>query len=385
MYRYISNFLFPLLKIYNTVISITIQYKYASKKKPSVSKDILITYNSSRLKGAKEIICNAPFKHMYFKADGKVTACCRNDINLFGMVSDTTLTDLWNSKSIETLRENIKDYNLNEGCNYCNTQLESSNFNAVEARLYDEFIPIKQKKHPSEITFEISNQCNLECIMCDGNYSSSIRMNREKLPAIKNLYKADFLETVKDGIPYLKVVRFLGGEPFLITQYIEIIQNIININPACKIYIQTNGTILNNRVKKIIAHKNVHLSISIDSLQKEVYETIRKNGSFDRLMKHVNYFIESAKKYHNVININFCVMTNNWKEVIAMLKFCNINNFTLTYIPVEFPRYLSLRSLNENILNDILVFYSTTEHQQLIDDNKLNGEKLSDLINYKIL
>ncbi len=382
MYYNFINYLYPLKKIYNTLISSTINYKYASKINPSVSESILIAYNKSRLKGPKEIICNAPFKHMYFKADGRVTACCRNDIDLFGIVKDATLADLWNSKSIEFLRDNIKDYNLKEGCNFCNTQLESSNFNAFEGRLYDDVLPVSSKKYPSEMTFEISNQCNLECIMCDGNYSSSIRMNREKLPPLQNHYTEDFINIVKEGIPYLKVVRFLGGEPFLITLYIEIIELIIAINPDCKIYIQTNGTILNNRVKKIISHKNIHLSISIDSLQKDLYQTIRKNASYERLMEHVNYFIESQKKYKNTININFCVMTNNWSEVINMLKFCNSNNFTLTYIPVEFPRYLSLRSLNSIALNEVLTYYLQPERQLILKENKLNGEKLTHLINY---
>lgn len=382
MRSYVINFIYQLQKIYTFLISLTVNIKYTSRKNPSISEDTIIAYNKSRLKGPKEIICNAPFKHMYFKSDGKIGACCRNDVDLFGLISDGSLSDLWGSNSIEKLRDNIKNYNLKGGCNFCNTQLEASNFNAFEGRLYDDILPVKTKKYPSEITFEISNQCNLECIMCDGNYSSSIRMNREKLPPVENHYKADLLNIIEEGIPYLKVVRFLGGEPFLISQYIDIIERVISINPHCKIYIQTNGTILNNRVKKIIAHKNVHLSISIDSLQKDTYETIRKNASYNRLMEHVLYFIESQKKYKNTININFCVMTNNWKEATDMLSFCNSNNFTLTYIPVEFPRYLSLRALNESALNEILDFYTQPVHQQMITKNKFNGEKLTNLIDY---
>ncbi|MBP6456127.1 MAG: radical SAM protein [Chitinophagaceae bacterium] len=319
---------------------------------------------------------------MYFKSDGTITPCCRNEKDMYGTIGKGTLTELFNSKSIESVRNKIEDYNLCDGCNYCNIQLQSSNFNAFEGRLYDSILPEKSGNFPTEMTFEISNQCNLECIMCDGNYSSSIRKNREKLPELENKYDDAFSEIIKEGIPYLKVARFLGGEPFLIPQYIDIIDNIIKENKNCRIYIQTNGTILNNRVKKIIEHKNVHLSISIDSLQKEMYEKIRKNASFVRLMEHMDYFIERSKKHNQIININFCVMTNNWMEVPEMIQFCNTNNFSLSLIPVEFPRYLSLRSLNVNKLNEIVSHYSKPEYNNLFSSNKFNGDKITNLISY---
>jgi MoaA/NifB/PqqE/SkfB family radical SAM enzyme len=382
MITYFTNFIYFLQKIYNAVVSVFIRYNYDKKTNPSLSKETIIQYNKQRNKGPKKKICFAPFKHMYFKSDGTITPCCRNEKDMYGTIGKGTLTELFHSKSIESVRNKIEDYNLCDGCNYCNIQLQSSNFNAFEGRLYDSILPGKAGNFPTEMTFEISNQCNLECIMCDGNYSSSIRKNREKLPELENKYDDAFSETIKEGIPYLKVARFLGGEPFLIPQYIDIIDNIIKENKNCRIYIQTNGTILNNRVKKIIEHKNVHLSISIDSLQKEMYEKIRKNASFVRLMEHMDYFIERSKKHKQIININYCVMTNNWMEVPEMIQFCNTNNFSLSLIPVEFPRYLSLRSWNVNKLNEIVSHYSKPEYNNLFSSNKFNGEKLTNLISY---
>ena len=113
---------------------------------------------------------------------------------------------------------------------------------------------------------------NLECIMCYGNFSSSIRKNREKLPSTPTVYDEKFLESLDPIIPDLKYVKFLGGEPFLINIYYEVWERIIECNPNCLIDVQTNGTILNDRVKDILERGNFRIGVSLDSLKKETYE-----------------------------------------------------------------------------------------------------------------
>ena len=56
------------------------------------------------------------------------------------------------------------------------------------------------------------------------------------------------------------------------------------LNPKLKINIATNGTVYNKQVRTILDKCNIHLNISIDSLDKENYESIRINGDFDELM-----------------------------------------------------------------------------------------------------
>ena len=44
------------------------------------------------------------------------------------------------------------------------------------------------------------------------------RKNIEKLPDIPDHYDEHFFEEIKEFLPHLKRVRFMGGEPFLIKQ-----------------------------------------------------------------------------------------------------------------------------------------------------------------------
>lgn len=382
MRNFLTNITYYFQKIYNLFISIFIDYKYKEAKNPSISKETLEAYNLSRTKGPKRIICYAPFKHVYFGTNGIARACCINKTDTYGAIANNKLSDLWKNDKVVVLREKILNYDLSGGCNYCNQQLESNNFKAFEGRLFDTILPEKPAAYPTEMTFEISTTCNLECIMCNGNFSSSIRKNREKLPPLQEMYGNDFLDSIKDSIPFLKKASFIGGEPFLIPQYFDIIEYILEHNSNCKIFIQTNGTILNNRVKNIIEHKNVHLSISIDSLNKLKYESIRKNASFERLMENMEFFKLRAQKHNQSVNINFCVMTNNWEEVPDMLSYCNKHHFSVTFIPVESPKSLSISQTNKKTLKGIADFYEKNKYNHLLKENMLNIQKYNDLTNY---
>jgi molybdenum cofactor biosynthesis enzyme MoaA len=326
---------------------------------------------------------------MYFGFDGGVRACCINKNDRFGYIQGNNISQLWKSGSMEPLRNHIRNYNLSGGCNYCEQQLKSKNYKAFEGRIYDSVLPVKNSDFPLEMTFELSNTCNLECIMCNGTYSSSIRKNRDGLPPLPEVYDEHFIDSIKAALNQLKVVRLIGGEPFLIPQYYEIIEYLIEHNPACRIYIQTNGSVLNNRVKRIIENSNIHLSISIDSLKKDTYEFIRKNASFERLMEHMEYFRMRAQKYNQSININFCVLKMNWDEVPAIVSYCNRNNFTLTLIPVQSPKHLSLDALELEELYRIAGYYTGSAYDQGKDriKNQLNSGRLNDLmhsLNYLI-
>lgn len=335
-----------------------ILYNYGKKINPTVPLELIKKYNRSRRLGPKKIICNAPFTQIYFKQDGKMTACCASGADAYGNIGDDSIYNVWNGGKAKQLRDRIMNYNLSGGCTGCQHSLETGNYNAFIGRIYDTVLPVRRKSYPTDMTFEISNTCNLECIMCSGEFSNLIRKNVEQLPERKNYYDESFFEEILEFLPYLKCVRFMGGEPFLIKQYAPIMEYLVENNPQCKIYIQTNGTILNNAVKKIVESENVEISISVDSLQKENYEMIRRNGSYERTMKNLEYFSHRAKENRQNININFCIMNINWQEVPAVVEFCIANHFTLNLIPVDNPRYLSLRICTTSHLNDILEFSS---------------------------
>lgn len=339
----------------------------------------IIEYNESREFGYALNFCQAPFTSLYFKTNGDVVACCKNSKDIYGNIKSNSLKVIWNSAIKDLLQKNITEYSLSNGCQFCKSQLTAKNYSGIHARIYDYPFPKNNYLLPIDITFEISNKCNLECIMCGGEFSSSIRKNKEKLPAIKNNYPLDFLTQLKPFLKNLKTARFQGGEPFLINEYIEIIEYINNNNNKCHIYIQTNGTVFNNRVNKIMCNKNIHLSVSMDSLEKENFEFIRKNSNYELFRENLTKFKEISNKNLYTLNINFCIMNNNYYEIPALFEFCSTNKYSLNIVPVEYPSILSLSNLPYNMLIDIKndIIHKVSDENK----NKFNTVYKS-LINY---
>lgn len=164
----------------------------------------------------------------------------------------------------------MKDYSLFKECNICKADLEIGAFDEVSAKHFDS-LPI-HPSYPTMMEFLLTNTCNLECVMCKGEFSSLIRQNREKLPPIANVYDDAFISQLRPFIPHLREVRFSGsGEAFLIDANYKIWDMILEINPQCLIMVQTNGTVLNSRIKDLLIRGNFQIGVSLDSLKKEVF------------------------------------------------------------------------------------------------------------------
>jgi radical SAM protein with 4Fe4S-binding SPASM domain len=198
----------------------------------ALAKYPLREYNAARHGKRHTALCYAPATNMYFSQTGEVGVCCHNMEFSVGRYPAQTLKEIWNSDAAKAMREDMRQYKLGKGCEICEADLLNKSFEEVRARHFDH-IP-RRADYPTQMEFLLTNTCNLECVMCKGEFSSSIRQNREKLPPIKNVYDDAFLEQLKEFIPYLHETRFSGsGEAFLIDVNYKIWELIIALNPKC--------------------------------------------------------------------------------------------------------------------------------------------------------
>ncbi len=208
-----------------------------------IDQIILRTFNKTR--SHSKYLCYAPFTSMKISMDGRVSPCCYNK-SLDDLYVSKSLEDIWKGDVFENYRSNIKKGRLPLSCVVCEKSLLNNEYNSVKIHQYDDYkVPSLGKLRPRVIEMALSNTCNLECIMCNGRLSSSIRKNREKLPALEDVFGDSFRIELQSFIPYLQEAVFAGGEPFLIPLYYNIWEDIIRINPTCKISIVTNEAAIN--------------------------------------------------------------------------------------------------------------------------------------------
>lgn len=326
-----------------------------------LNKHHIKEYNTSLNRKGLKRICYAPYTSLRFSQSGNIISCCYNRGYILGKFPENTIKEVWNSKKLKALQKNIKKNNLNLGCEICKDRILGKTFTLTGAFHYDDLHYYYKSKYPAMLDFEISNTCNLECIMCTGENSSSIRANRENLTCLSPIYDSSFVEQLKEFITHIKEARFSGGEPFLNNLYYDIWELIIKLNPKAKITVSTNSTILNKKIKDLLDKGNFTIAVSIDSFTKSTYEKIRQNASFDSVVENMKYFYEYSIKHNKPFFINLCPMPYNWKEIPEIIKICNSKSIKLIFHTIVFPPKESLWALDSETLAEISNFYDDFE------------------------
>ena len=336
----------------------------------------LTNYNKSRLTGPEPCVCHAPSRSLYFDIHGKATACCFNRVHVLGKYPENSVSEIIKSDKRKFLQKELCRQNFMYGCQHCHKLIEAGNFEGVEARQYD---TLKEQDFiPSEITFELDNTCNLECVMCHEEFSSSIAKSKG-VANIKHPYDKEFLNQLKEYIPYLKVAKFLGGEPFLINIYYEIWDLILELNPNCKINLQTNGTIFNDKIKDYLQRGNFNIGVSIDSLKAETFASIRRNAKLDTVLNNLDKFISISKPKNNYVNISVCPMQQNWQEIPDLVNLCNQKR-VFVYFNHVYTEGFAISELPEDKLLEIIDYFKSSKLSNTGIISKRNNKFFNNLV-----
>ncbi len=301
----------------------------------------IIAYDRSRDFSAKAVrsVCYAPHANLFFDTHGNVRACCWNWDHPLGNAQTQTIDEIWGGAQAELLRRALEKYSFECGCKFCDTQTLDGWTAGAAMRNFDEFrIITADVRWPKRMEFSISNVCNLECVMCSGIYSSAIRSRREHRPPLPKAYSAEFIESLRKYLPHLEIAKFLGGEPFLISEYYTIWEMMVEEAPRLKCHVTTNGTQYNSRVEKFMETLDFSFAVSLDGATKETVESIRVNANFDEQLIILKRFRDYTRERKTNLSLTFCFMRQNWHEFGDFCLFadewgCNVGVNTVNWPP----------------------------------------------------
>jgi MoaA/NifB/PqqE/SkfB family radical SAM enzyme len=333
-------------------------------------KEIHRAYDASRdPQTDKSVLCHAPFVNLNFEQNGHVTACCYNRSFVLGTYPEQSVDEIWSGARARALRGAFLRKAEAAGCELCFHQLRSRNFGGTLMRSFDDlshhagYEPIAEPLVPRLLEFEISNTCNLECIMCSGHFSSSIRANREKLPPMRSPYDRAFVDQLEKFLPTVAGARFLGGEPFLIERYYQLWDRFRRLNPRAELSITTNATIIPKRARDLLEELQVGFAVSLDGFTPSTYEAIRRNARFEEVMANVEYLLDFTRRHGTVLEITVCPMTYNWRELPALLEFCEERQASIHFNMVLRPHQASLGGLPADQLAGVIDYL---EHVRIL-------------------
>lgn len=292
-----------------------------------------------------------PFHHVMIRTNGAFNVCCQHDRVADMNINTHTATQWRESDYMKQIKQAFLLDDRHPGCKAC-WQVEDKGYTSLRQRTAGEYTVLgidiaKQDLHTVEI--DLTNLCNLKCLMCNEESSSAflaenklLRINQIKQKDIK-WDKQAFANLESLVLQHPKILTIRGGEPFYIKALYELLNNIPNhMAKSMVIHVTTNCTVWNTKWQKVLSKfRLVRLMFSIDAVDK-LYEYIRYPADWNTVQKN----IQLMRSMPNAQCLVHCVLQNlNVSAVGDLISWCNEQSIWLNLDVIKRPSYLQPNNL----------------------------------------
>jgi len=317
--------------------------------------------------------------HITVSSTGNISTCCMAVPVIDAQTSQPynikthTISESYNSKEFNDIRQNLRNGIQDKNCDHCwqheNRGERSLRLESVGHDKYQEVFNSGKVSGLITVQLDLSNQCNLKCRTC--NHSDSSMWVKEHFDLYEQhrgisilefqklynftLHKEDvfFEDFKKNVLPTLAIIRFQGGEPFLMKRQWAIVDSIIESGLSKDILIgyHTNGTIWNETIEeKLSKFKEVNLCLSIDDIN-DRFEYLRHPGNWAEVKNNLERIIEwsSVDKDSRDLLINCVVTPYNLLTLHDLIDYVASNDIPLNLHPTSSPEHFSISNIPENI------------------------------------
>lgn len=253
--------------------------------------------------------CSVPFKHLETSTSGGVFLCCQAWLpaRVGDWHSNTSIDQLADSP----LARNVRDSITSGSYRYCNwiscpkiTNQAVTEEPAIRA-------------YPSDIYLSHDESCNLSCPSCRSEVKAAA-------PSFADNVRSPFLQDLTDRLKDADTVKVTGsGDPFASRYFRRLLRDTHSNNR--NLYIHTNALLLNPRAYSALrlAHRIKTLEVSVDAASSGTYESIRRGGSFDKLLKNL-HFVRQLRESGEVpyLQMDFVVQDENFREMADFVELC---------------------------------------------------------------
>lgn len=258
-----------------------------------------------------DTFCPAPWMTFYVEPSGRVDMCCISSANL-GTLHDRSLADMMKSDRLIEIKQMMMDNRPVSECRAC------QEVDVLQQRFVRQFGGRSHADYQDINAFKLkyldlrwNNTCNYACIYCGPELSSLwAQIKNAKQPKISHV-RQDMIDMVLENVSTLEEVYLAGGEPLMLKENLTILSRLYDVNPSCKILVNTNLSVIdgNEVFDMLCKFENVHWQISAEAIRDQ-YEYLRWPGdwhTFDRNLQS----LAQAKKPSNDIAFNLVWLNLN--------------------------------------------------------------------------
>ncbi len=196
-------------------------------------------------------------------------------------------------KTYDAVRDNYKEVTQND-------------YNKLRSLYEDTSLEAKlnlNHKRLQRLVLNISNDCNMNCAYCyanGGNY-------HEKIDMMSTQTLIKILETMYGRFQEIELIQLFGGEPMLNEAAVAATCEFIKKNKKLtKVGMVSNGTIVTEKLKKLVSNDELSITISLDGEQ--VHDELRKfksgKGTF-HIIKNNILELRAISKQPSCIEVTY--------------------------------------------------------------------------------
>lgn len=255
---------------------------------------------------------------------------------------DAKIPKVLEDKSIKIMKEGneimiirAKTKNLFSGKELTDAQKANSDLNLRELEAGQTIL----KSYPRRLVFELTNACNLNCVMC-GRNAADFEMT---------VFDMDVFRSFEPLMDTIEEVTLMGwGEPTIHPHFNEMLE-IINRHSARK-YFCTNGMNL-QKIKNAIFDYNVDVfAVSLDGATDETNSRIRRGSKIEQIKRDLKEIVQIKRERglkYPWINFVFCAMQSNIHELPDLVRLA-------AEIGIEEVKVVYLTVFDENMFDESL-------------------------------
>lgn len=216
------------------------------------------------------------------------------------------------------------------------------------------------ESYPRRLVFELTNACNLNCVMC-GRNAADFK---------PTMFDMDVFRSFEPLMDTVEEVTLMGwGEPTIHPHFNEMLE-IISRHSARK-YFCTNGMNLGKIKDAIFDYEVDVFAVSLDGATDETNGRIRRGSKIDQITKDLKEIVRTKKERglkYPWINFVFCAMQSNIQELPGLVRLA-------AEIGIEEVKVVYLTVFGEDLMGETLWEKDSLVHKMFEEAIRV-GEEL---------
>jgi len=220
--------------------------------------------------------CLASRHNLFLDSSDRVTLCCNSNqvLDFDNNIVDSALVGV----KAQEIQQALYADQPHPTCNRC--WQEQTNGTRSHRESYNDMYPEFELIETTQLkTIHLQNDptCNLTCVYCGPRFSSSwARLRGINDPMQKTLNFSD------DTLANLSMITLAGGEPGLIKSNVKILDKLLQLNPECRVIINSNLYKIDTPVfEHVFKFKNSTVIASFESVGTR-YDYIRRGSEWQQ-------------------------------------------------------------------------------------------------------